>query len=425
MGFMVGGSGPRPHDKGCWLVSRSVEWDDDADGPGAFRRPLPPEDRVWRHPSEVGSVRAAPAPPPPRRSRTWAVALAAGLAGAAAVTLVVAATGGLGGRVVERQVVERLRVAPASLQGAEAGEAGVVAAREVSPAVVRLEVRTLGGNTSGSGVIVEPDGYLVTNAHVVEDALGIDAVLADGRVLAARAVGSDQVTGVAVVKIDAPDLAVAPVGSSAGLSVGEPLVVIGSPLGLAGGPSVTLGVVSALGRRVDPPEADPLYGMIQTDVPIAPGSSGGALVDRRGTVVGLTTAIGTTLGGAVEVGFATPMEVVRDVADDIIRTGAARHGWLGIGGVDLAPAEAESLGVTGGVAVGQLTAGGPAEGAGLLVDDVIVAVGQDPVRSMSDLMAALRRHGPGEAVSVAVVRGEARRAVGVTLGERPLLDAGR
>lgn len=409
---------------------RAVPLDDDADDDASpFGTPLPPEDRLWRHPSELGWVApslVAPSRPRARSprgdgaSRVWGIAVVSAMLGASLTIGVVVAVGGLD-TVRTREVVEpapvttRLLNTPTSV-----GAPGVVdIAQSVSPAITRIEVETGGGATSGSGVLFRDDGYLLTNAHMVEGATVVVVVLANGDELEGELIGADAMTDVAVVKIDGETFPVAVLGSATTLDVGEPAIAIGSPLGLAGGPSVTVGVVSALGRRVASASGEQLHDMIQTDAPIAPGSSGGALVDSSGVVIGITTEIAVTEVGAEGFGFATPIDLARSVADDIIETGSAHHVWLGIEGIDLDRATADELSVKGGARIHKVMDGSPAARAGLAEDDVIVAVEGEDVESMSALIVALRTHEPGERVLIDYVRDGHRGTMVLELSERP------
>lgn len=352
------------------------------------------------------------------------MALISGLVGSVLTFGLVAATGALDDRGDRTGVVRELITPVVPTGDTSAPERVVQIAEEVSPAITRIEVS---GDRpgSGSGVIFRDDGYLLTNAHVVEGAQNIDVVLSDGSEHDGELVGADALTDVAVVKIgrDAP-FPVATLGSAASLRVGQAAVAIGSPLGLIGGSSVTTGVVSALGRRVPAPEGPPLLDMIQTDAAIAPGSSGGALVDGAGAVIGITTAIALSEAGAEGLGFATPIDIARSVADDIIATGRAVHVWLGIEGRDLDAASAAQAGVVGGAVVVGIVDDGPAQGAGLRTDDVIVAVGEREVPSMSALVIALREQAPGDRVDLAVLRSGQRELLSVELGIRPATDPG-
>jgi S1-C subfamily serine protease len=390
----------------------SVDEDDERGSTGPL---LPPEDRLWRHPSELGVER----PRQPTTGRVWSTALIASLAGAAVATGAIAFVNGMPPRVVERQVIEKVAVQPVT-SGRDNASGVVGIASRLSPAIVRLDVRAGEEVGAGSGVLFRDSGELLTNAHVVESADRIDVVLADGRRLAGEVVGLDHLTDIAVVRItggEGEPFPTAALGTAANLRVGEPAIAIGSPLGFAGGPSVTTGVISALGRRVDNPGGEPFHDLIQTDAPIAPGSSGGALVDQSGAVIGITTVI--TMAEGAQFGFAVPIDIAHDVADDIITIGKALHVWLGIEGNDLPAEYATAMDVDGGAVVHEVMPASPASAAGLVVDDVVVRLGDAEISSMSALVVALRDHEPGEAVEVTYMReGVPKRAM-VTLMERP------
>jgi putative serine protease PepD len=304
-------------------------------------------------------------------------------------------------------------------------------ARDVVPVVVSIDVTTANGGGTGSGVIIRKDGYIVTNNHVVGDARTISVTLADGTVADAALVGTDPDTDLAVVKARVTGLPVAALGRSNDLEVGDPVVAIGSPLGLKG--TVTSGIISALNRSVDvPPEsaasrAVVLVNAIQTDAAINPGNSGGALVDRAGRVIGINSAIaslGGALGGSsgsIGVGFAIPVDEARAVAEEIIRTGHATHPFLGISGNDLTPQTAASFGldVKQGALVTSVTPGGPAAQAGLQPRDIIVRLGGTPITGMGDLIGAIRQHAIGETVPVVYVRGGKQVTALATLRQKP------
>lgn len=394
--------------------------DDELSG---FGPPLPPEDRLWRHPSELSQAPLPgprpPAPAHPSLRPTWLVAGAAGMVGALLSLGILAATGTIGRtRIVEHDVVEKVATLPASLQGgASTGVADI--AERIKPSICRLDVTTAKGGTTGSGVLFRDDGYLLTNAHVVASSTKVRVVLADGRVFDGAVVGTDDMTDLAVLRIQATEkLPVAVLGSALRLRVGEPAIAVGSPLGLPGGPSVTEGVISAIGRQVTNPSGPTLHDMIQTDAPIAPGSSGGALADARGALIGITTSVAVSDAGSEGFGFAVPIDIAHTVAEEIIATGKAHHVWLGVEGGDLDMATAERLGVSGGATVQRVLGDSPAALAGIRTGDVIVAVAGQPVTSMSGLVVALRTRRAGDDVRLTVLRDGRQRTVTVTLGER-------
>jgi S1-C subfamily serine protease len=295
----------------------------------------------------------------------------------------------------------------------------VAIAQRVRPSIVQIKVDGSSGQASGSGVIFRSDGHILTNNHVTAGASTIKVVMANGREVKAQLTGSDDETDVAVIKVDEKSLPTATLGSASLLKVGQSAIAIGSPLGLAGGPSVTVGVVSALGREVRSSSAGSLLDMIQTDAPIAPGSSGGALLDGSGNVIGITTAIAVSDVGAEGLGFATPIDIARDVADQIITNGHAVHVWLGVEGEDLDTLTAQQLRLSGGALIRKVRAGSPAAKAGLADRDVVTAIDHREVISMAAIVVALRGHRPGDVVTIDVIRSSTRRTMKVHLTERP------
>lgn len=399
--------------------------DEDSGRPGP---PLPPEDRLWRHPSEVSRhgwgpgpvwtpMAAAPAAVPARRAGGWSVVVLAGLAGATLSAALLAAGGVLADRTVERAVVEKIAVTPVVGSPMLRGAGGVPAVAErLIPAVVRLELESATGSfTTGSGVIYRSDGLILTSAELVREASHIVVELGDGRDLDGRLCGIDPLTDVAVVQVEARDLPVAVLGSSRHLAVGEPAIAIASPLGLQGGAAVTTGVISALERPVRTIAGGALHGMIQTDVASSGGSPGGALVDSRGAVVGIITAAAVDAEGRF--GFATPTDLARRVADHLYRDGRMVHSWLGIEGAD-STTDGTGAGAPGAV-VRAVTEGSPADGVGLAADDLITAVDGQEIVSMAALVTVLRHHDPGDEVPIGFWRGDEYEETTVELGNLP------
>ncbi len=389
-----------------------MEFVEPDDEPKPYREPPSPDDRVWRHPSEFG-----PKPPSGRR-QLWVVGMASAVAASVLSTgLAVVAgnlldAGGGGGRPVETGGV----LPTPTLVGARADVVSV--ADRVRPAIVQLRVER-SRNGSGSGVVFGSDGHILTNAHVVEGATSLTVVLSTGREVAGRVVGSDPDSDTAVVKMDGGPYPAADLGSAADLKVGQEAIAIGSPLGLTGGPSVTVGVVSALHRDVRTRTGKGLRDMVQTDAPIAPGSSGGALLDANGKVIGITTAMAMTDAGAEGFGFATPIDAARLAAEQLMATGRVVNVWLGVEGSDLDWPTAQSLNVDGGAIVERVKSDSPAERAGLAARDVIVAVNGRPVTSMGMLVVSVRAHRPGEVCTLDVVRDNQHHGMSVTVAERP------
>jgi S1-C subfamily serine protease len=354
----------------------------------------------------------------PGRGTSWPVAIAAGLFGAALANSLLAATGALGGSTAE-PAVEKVALTPVVSSPMLPGDRGVPAlAQRVRPSIVRIVVHGAqdGDVKAISGVVYRTDGLLLTSAHEVSEAQAITVVLHDGQRHAAELVGLDLPTDVAVIRVGAGGLPVAVLGSSAGLEVGTPTVAFGCPNGEGESPRLTTGVISGLDRRVVAHGAA-LHGMIQTDAPIEAAAAGGPLVDAHGAVIGITTRVAGEHGAAF--GYATPIDLVARVAQELLRAGHAVHGWLGIEGADLPMAQAEEMGVPGGALVRQVEDASPAAVAGLLPGDVIVAVDGATVESSSDLVVVLRQHHPGDTVVVVYQRNGRRAETSATLGQRP------
>lgn len=274
----------------------------------------------------------------------------------------------------------------------------------------------------GSGVIVSPDGYIVTNNHVIKNASDIEIQLADKRSFKGRVVGTDPQTDVAVLKIDAHGLKTAPVGDSSTLHVGDIVMAFGNPFGLDF--TVTRGAVSALGRPA--PEANMVANYIQTDAAINPGNSGGPLVNVHGQVVGINTWIvpGAGPGGegaSIGIGFAVPSNTVRHVMEDLVKNGKVTRGYLGVYPRVLTPDLAKQFGIpdTSGALVNQVSPDSPADKAGLKEGDVIRKLDGQTIGDSTQLTGLVTNLSPGQVVTLDIVRDGKPMTVRVTLGERP------
>jgi Do/DeqQ family serine protease len=270
----------------------------------------------------------------------------------------------------------------------------------------------------GSGVVVTADGYILTNHHVVDGAQDIRVELNDGRVLTAKVVGSDPPSDLAVLKVEATGLPVLPLADSDKVRVGDIVLAVGNPLGI--GQTVTSGIISAKGRRTGLSDGS-FEDFIQTDAPINRGNSGGALVNTTGELVGINSQILSPSGGSIGIGFAIPANMAKNVMDQLVQTGRVRRGMLGVNIQGVTSDLASSLGLAQvrGALVSGVTAGGPAERAGLKRGDVITAFNGAPVADSNALRNMVARTLPGTAVTLTVSRGGREQQVPLTLGELP------
>lgn len=329
--------------------------------------------------------------------------------------------------------------------------------QQVKPAVVQItnqqQVQTSQFNQPfvvpagvGSGVIYDSQGHILTNNHVIEGAQQLLVSLPDKRSFPAKLVGADPQTDLAVVQIQGDNLPVAQLGDSNQLQVGDWVVAIGNALALPGGPTVTQGVVSALGRTVQEPGAQPggqpggggpaspgsqsqsagpfLFDVVQTDAPINPGNSGGPLVNLGGQVIGINTLVAGQAEPGVQaqgIGFAISIATARPIADQLVQTGQVVHPFIGIQYVPLNPALAARLGVqaTDGAVIGQVVPGSPAAAAGIQPQDIITAIDGQSLQGESALAEAINRHKPGDTIMLTVLRGQRQVSAQVKLGELP------
>ena len=301
--------------------------------------------------------------------------------------------------------------------------------RKLRPSVVQVLTEGATRNTFGqlvpsqgigTGVILDTDGHIVTNDHVVRvgGALAsiITITLSDGRTAPARVVGADPATDLAVLKIELDGLTPAELGDVATLAVGAEVVAMGFALGFAGDPTVTRGVVSAKGRTIRE-ESISINGAIQTDASINPGNSGGPLVDDAGRVIGINTAI---VSGAQNIGFAISIDLAKPIMEELLANGSIDRGFLGVDITDITPSLARNLNLPAdeGVGLTSVEPGSPADEGGLQANDIIISIADVSIRNSGDLVEVLRRYREGEEVVIHFYRGGDEEETTVTLGGR-------
>ena len=363
---------------------------------------------------------ASPTTVPPRRPRIWAAVTAA------AVLAAVLASGGTAALVNQESPTGSAGLPQVSGTQVSLNSTGTPdwekAAAAARPSVVAIEFSSRAGSGAGSGVILDSAGRILTNNHVVADAQKIVVTLGDGRMYEATVVGTDATTDLAVIQLSDPpkDLTVATLGTSADLAVGQDVMAVGNPLGLDN--TVTTGIISALDRPVTASDGGTdtvVTNAIQIDAAINPGNSGGPLFNAEGQVIGLTSSIASLTGsqsGSIGLGFAIPIDLATNVADQLIKNGTAEHAYLG---VSLSDTTATVDGTTrAGAQVEQVMAGTPAESAGLRAGDVIIKIDDHVVGSAESLTGYVRQYASGTEAVLTVARDGKSVEVTVTLATK-------
>ena len=298
---------------------------------------------------------------------------------------------------------------------------------KVRPAVVQITTRQLSydmflqpvpSEGVGSGVVFDPRGHILTNSHVVGDAKEVRVAFPDGRKFAGRVMGRDPLTDLAVVMIKGKDLPHSSLGDSAKLEIGESLIAIGNALGLEGGPTVTVGVVSALSRSIEDPSGIALSDLIQTDAAINPGNSGGPLINLKREVVGINTAV---IPSAQGIGFAIAVNSAKPIAKELLEKGKVVRSWLGIAPITITPGLAASydLPAEEGVLVAKVEKSSPAAKAGLGPGDVISSFAGEKTKTVGDLRSVIEKKKPGDKVNLEINRNKKKSTVSLTLGRMP------
>lgn len=290
-------------------------------------------------------------------------------------------------------------------------EKTIKAVEKVSPSVVSVSTKRLMRydmfNTfelkgAGSGVIINPDGFVLTNNHVIEGVRTVDVYLNDGKKYEGSVIGTDPGTDIAIIKINGQNFYSGEFGNSDEIKPGQMVIAIGNSLGLSGGPTVTVGVISAIRRNI-PSKQGVLENMIQTDAAINPGNSGGPLIDSNGRIIGINNAI---IPYAQGIGFAIPINIAKDVANDLIAYGRITRPWLGILGIDINPKLASyyNLASEEGALIVQINEESPAYHAGLQPGDIIIKISDKSIKGMEDLRRFIWKQKTGEKIKIQILR---------------------
>ena len=368
--------------------------------------------------------------PSPRSLKIAAASVAAVALGAGGGAAAYAVAGGSGTETVVRQVT----VSDAQPTANDSALSVSALYDRVHQGVVTIKVTTSQGEALGSGFVIDGEGHIVTNDHVVEGASAISVEFADGSTYDAQLVGADASTDIGVIKVNAPSSELTPLelGDSSAVQVGDEVVAIGSPLGL--NETVTSGIVSALHRTITSPNNFSINDAIQTDAAINHGNSGGPLLDLQGQIIGINSQIESDSGGNDGIGFAVPSNTVKSVVSQLLATGKVEHAYLGVGIATITDALASQLGLPAGVEVTQVTSGGPAADAGFKAadattvvggqefptgGDVITAVDGKSVSTSEELQSVIGAMKPGDSASITYSRDGSEHTVQVTLGTRP------
>lgn len=278
----------------------------------------------------------------------------------------------------------------------------------VKDGVVEVTTAAGPGGATGSGFVIDEEGHIVTNQHVVAGAESVNVRFSDGSEADAEVVGTDPSTDIAVLDVDRPAAQLTPLRFAANgtLRVGDPVIAIGSPFGLEG--TLTSGVISALGREIESPNGFTIENAVQTDAALNQGNSGGPVLDSEGRVIGVAAQIRSESGGSDGIGYAIPGDTAQRVARDLIEDGSVEHAYLGVSLNDDGPAE-----------LVRVVEGSPAARGGLRSGDVVTAVDGNPIESGDELRGAIDDHGPGDRITLTITRDGEERTVQVTLGQRP------
>jgi len=416
-----------------------VEPDDELEGEGSRGPLLPPDDRLWRHPSElafVGGVSALPVvglgEGDPSGSgalvtrfslrggenRLWTVAIVSGVVGALLATAIVYAVGARTRDIPVPALERDVDSSPAATLASIGASDPVAGAERVRPSCVELVARSTHGIQVSYGVVFRSDGMMITTAHTLTGSESLMAIVGGTRRVSARIVAADQATDLAVVKLAGSGYDPAPLGSALDLKVGDPVVSVLPPSDSSNqdGAPGDEGSVDALGQDVVLDGGTKVGDLVKIDTTVPPTEVGGPVLDSHGAVVAISTAAGAA-GQAVE--FATPVDLAREIATQLLATGKVVPVWLGIEGKDLSASQTQTLGVAGGALVQRIYSNSPAAAGGVQIGDIVVGLDGRQITSISNLIMAIHAEPPGTHVELDVDRNDREQGMTVVLTERP------
>jgi S1-C subfamily serine protease len=403
-----------------------VEPDDELDDDGSSGPLLPPDDRLWRHPSEMASraqaAAATPAAGPglrPGDNRVWAVAILSGVIGALLATGVLYAIGGVRTHKITVAALEQdVDSSPqVTLAATGAPSRFVTGAEHVRPACVVVTTHDSRGTRVSEGVVFRSDGMMLATAHMVTGAQSLTAMVGGNRRVSARLVATDPASDLAVLKLSGSGFVPAPLGSALALRVGDSVLAV-HPAGSSGSVDDVpgdQGSVVGLGQQIVAPTGVRTGDLVKIDTSRAPSTIGGPVVDDHGAVVAIGASIGS--GGGVE--YATPVDLARQIATQLLASGHVVPVWLGVQGVDATVSTARSLGLDGGAVVRLVYPGSPAAAAGLREGDIVVGLDGRELTSMASLIMAVHAEPPGTRVELDVERQDAPRTLTAVLNPHP------
>jgi putative serine protease PepD len=396
--------------------------DEEPDDAFGFQPPLPPEDRLWRHPSELGPAGAANpitiVNRSPASARLWLVAGLALLVGAGGTLAALSMSGALD-EEAPITAIEQVQISVPK----DPDATDLAIAEQVLPAIVRIDASGAGGERTGTGVIIRSDGVLLTSADAVDGADTITVTFHDDRAVTGSLIGIDHREDVAVLKVELVDLPAATIGRAEQLQLGERTVVISTDGKQPAASAVGVGLVSGLGEKVEVPRKGALHGMIRANVRVSSEATGAPLIDSAGAVVGIVTRRGADPADDVaaaerlDVRFAVPIEWAKRIADELVTFGRVSTVWLGVEGSDLTADEVDRAGRPGALVV-RVNDGSPAADAGIQPGDIVTEIDDTPIVTMSSLIVSLRYREPDEVVRVSYLRGGEPQVSLVTLVDK-------